>query len=65
MGIYEAIFFNGFFLSGSFNFLVLILLLQKRTKKGARQRITSPLSVGSLIGLLYYCDLYIGNSILR
>ena len=26
------------------------------------QRITSPLSDGSLIGLLYYCDLYIGNS---
>ena len=41
------------------------LLLQKSNKKGARQRITSPLSVGTLIWLLYYCGFYIGNTTLR
>jgi hypothetical protein len=37
------------------------LLLQKSTKKRARQRITSPLSAGSLIELLYYCKLKISS----
>ena len=36
---------------------------KKSTKKGARQKITSLLSEGALIRLLYYCKLEFGSLI--
>ncbi len=46
------------------NYYFSFLLLQKRTKKGAPQSITSRLWDCSLIKLLYYSGFGIGNSTL-
>ena len=53
-----------FLLLQSFDFAQENQMLRLRSA-GARQRITSPLSVGSLIWLLYYCGLYICNFTLK